>query len=101
LEEDGCVVAQVQSMARANDPMYELGFKLGGARAQEQIWTHVLTALAAHFTIEAPVQFNKVCVDPKLQWSQARNIWHNAAIRSMLYTLAAPARWVRRLIRDG
>src|SRR5918911_1162095 len=42
------IVAQVQSMARANDPIYELGFKLGGSRAQEEIWTHVLTSLAAH-----------------------------------------------------
>src|SRR5207244_3584905 len=47
--EAGTIVAQVQSMARANDPIYELGFKFGGSKAQEQIWTHVLTSLAAHF----------------------------------------------------
>ncbi len=38
------------------------------------------------------------CVDPKLQWSQAKNIWHNAAIRSALYATAAPLRWARRLV---
>jgi hypothetical protein len=98
-QDGGTIVAQVQSMARANDPIYELGFKLGGSKAQEQIWTHVLSALAAHFKSTAPVVFSKTCVDPKLQWSQARNIWHNAAMRSMLYTLAAPARWVRGMVR--
>jgi hypothetical protein len=86
-------------MARANDPIYELGFKFGGSKAQEEIWTHVLTSLAAHFGSAAPVEFSKTCVDATLQWSQAKNIWHNAAMRSMLYTLGAPARWVRGMVR--
>src|SRR5215216_3924461 len=30
-EDEGAIVAQVQSMARANDPIYEIGFKLGGS----------------------------------------------------------------------
>ncbi len=98
-EDGGAIMAQVQSMARANDPIYELGFKLGGSAAQEQIWTHVLTSLATHFACKPTIHFVKVCVDPQLQWSQAKNIWHNAAIRSMLYTLAGPARWVRGLVR--
>jgi Domain of unknown function (DUF1990) len=92
---EGTIVAQVQSMARANDPIYELGFKFGGSKAQEAIWTHVLMSLAAHFESAAPVRFSKTCIDPSLQWSQAKNIWHNAAMRSMLYMLAAPARWAR------
>jgi hypothetical protein len=96
---EGTIVAQVQSMARANDPMYELGFRFGASRMQEQIWTHVLTSVAGHFACEQSVTLTKTCVDPQLQWSQARNIWHNAAMRSMLYTLAAPARWVRGLFR--
>jgi hypothetical protein len=98
-EEAGTIVAQVQSMARANDPIYELGFRFGASGMQEQIWTHVLTALAAHFACEQSVSLSKICVDPKLQWSQAGNIWHNAAMRSMLYTLAAPARWVRGMFK--
>ena len=93
------IVAQVQSMARANDPIYELGFRFGVSRMQEQIWEHVLTSLAAHFACEQPVSLSKTCVDPSLQWSQAKNIWHNAAMRSMLYTLAAPARWVRGMFK--
>jgi hypothetical protein len=97
---EGAIVAQVQSMARANDPVYELGFRFGASRMQEQIWTHVLSSLAAHFECEQDVSLSKACVDPKLQWSQAKNIWHNAAMRSMLYRMAAPARWVRGMFRS-
>jgi hypothetical protein len=95
----GTTVAQVQSLARANDPIYEVGFRVAGATEQERIWTHVLKSLAAHFGVNEPVSLEKVCVDPKLQWSQAKNLWHNAGARSMLYTMAAPTRWVRGLMR--
>lgn len=98
--DEATIVAQVQSMARANDPMYELGFRFGASRMQEQIWTHVLGSLAAYFECAQDVSLSKSCVDPKLQWSQAKNIWHNAAMRSMLYTLGAPVRWVRGMFRS-
>jgi hypothetical protein len=92
-DEGGCTVCQVQSMARANDPIYELGFVLGGSAAQEAIWRHVLTALAAHFGVRGqPVGVSRQCVDPRLQWGQAGNLWHNAAIRSLAYALARPFR---------
>jgi hypothetical protein len=98
-EEGGTVIAQVQSMARANDPVYELGFRLMGAREQEKIWTHVLQSLAAHFACEQQVSLNKTCVDPGLQWSQTSNIWHNAAMRSMIYVLTTPVRWVQGMFK--
>jgi hypothetical protein len=92
-DEDGCTVCQVQSMARANDPLYELGFVLGGSAAQEAIWRHVLTSLAAHHGVSgAAVAFEKQCVDRRLQWGQAKNLWQNAAIRSLLYAMARPFR---------
>ncbi len=97
-DEDGRTVAQIQSLARANDPIYEMGFRVVGATAQEQLWTHVLKSLAAHFGVNEPVSLEKACVDPKLQWSQVKNVWHNAGARSMIYTMAAPTRWVRGLI---
>lgn len=91
--EDGSTVCQVQSMARANDPIYEVGFLLGGSAAQEAIWRHVLTSLAAHHGVtHAPVHFEKQCVDGRLQWGQAKNVWQNAAIRSMCYALLRPLR---------
>ncbi len=95
-------IAQVQSLARANDPIYELGFRfMGGSRAQEAIWRHVLAALAQHFDVDAAVELAKTRVDARLQWSQARNVWRNAVIRTTLYTMAAPLRWPARLIRGG
>jgi uncharacterized protein DUF1990 len=97
--EDGTTVAQIQSLARANDPIYELGFRIVGSTTQERIWTHVLKSLAAHFGVNEPVTLEKVCVDPKLQWSYAKNLWQNAGARSMLYTVASPGRWVRGLMR--
>jgi FAD/FMN-containing dehydrogenase len=94
-DDDGRVVTQVQSLARANDPVYEVGFRLVGSTEQERIWAHVLKSVAAHFDCNEPVILERVCVDPKLQWSQARNLCHNAGARSMLYTMSAPLRWRR------
>jgi hypothetical protein len=45
------------------------------------------------------VSLEKICVDPKLQWSQAKNVWQNAGARSMLYTMVGARRRVRGLMR--
>lgn len=91
--EGGCTVCQVQSMARANDPIYELGFLLGGSAAQEAIWHQVLMNLAAHHGVMGEdVAFEKECIDRRVQWHQTRNIWQNAAIRSLLHLLGRPFR---------
>jgi hypothetical protein len=97
-DDDGTTVAQIQSLARTNDPIYELGFRLVASTMQEKIWTHVLKSLAAHFGVHESVTLEKTCIDPKVQWSEAKNVWQNAGARSMLYTMAAPTRWVRGLI---
>jgi hypothetical protein len=98
-EQDGATVAQVQSMARANDPMYEAGFMLFAHGVQERFWRATLTALAAHFGVDGQVQMRKTCVDARWQWSQATNIWHNAAVRTGVYMALAPVRWASRLAR--
>ena len=93
--EEGAAVAQVQSLARANDPIYEFGFRyIGGAAQQEKIWAAVLTALAKHFGVEGQVRTEVSCLDASLQWGQAKNVWHNAIVRTFLYKLAAPLRWL-------
>ena len=98
-DEDGVTVAQIQSLARANDPVYELGFRfMGGGAQQERIWRHVLTGLAQHYGVTADVDVKKVCVDNRLQWGRASNVRHNAVIRT---TLNAPARAARRLFGRG
>ncbi|MGH2515009.1 MAG: hypothetical protein ACRDHP_05075 [Ktedonobacterales bacterium] len=89
-------MAQAQVLMRANDPIYEIGLRFGGHRQEDRFWKHTLRALAAHFGVEAPVVSQMECLDPRRQWRQAGNIWQNAAVRTTLYTLTSPARWMRR-----
>jgi len=99
-EQDGSTSAQAQVLLRANDPLYELALVFGGHRKEDAFWRHTLGALAAHFGVVArPVETTVVCVDRRRQWANARNVWHNAAIRSALYTMAAPLRALRRRAR--
>jgi hypothetical protein len=98
-EEDGTVVAQVQTMARANDPIYELFFRLYASNEQNKIWTHVLRSLGAYFGVEGKVELTKILIDPKCQWRQAKNVWQNAGARSMLYATTKPLRWAHRRLR--
>lgn len=99
-ESEGATVAQVQLLVRANDPLYEIGFRLGGSKAEDKFWMHTLEALAEHFGVRGQVQLGVTCVDPRLQWSQAKNVWHNAGIRTGLYVGLAPLRWMRGLVGD-
>jgi hypothetical protein len=82
--EEGCTFAQVQVMARAGDPLYELAFRLAGSKLQDGIWTHVLMALAAELGTSGEVKMDKALLDPKLQWGRAWNIWYNAQLRTLL-----------------
>lgn len=96
-DDNGVTVAQVQSMARAADPIYEFGLRfMGGSTKQEQTWEYVLTALAAHFGLKGQVEISKTCLDPGLQWAYARNVWKNAGIRTTFYKLSAPLRLFRK-----
>jgi hypothetical protein len=90
--EDGEVVAQIQTMARANDPVYEIGFRLFGSAEQDKIWSHVLRSLAAHFGVAATVALHKTLLDPSVQWRQIANIRYNAALHSVLYQVTRPVR---------
>lgn len=100
-DEGGVTVAQVQSLARANDPVYELAFRLIGSNLQESIWQHVLTSLAAAMGGGEPqVSLEKQCVDTKLQWSQVGNVRHNAQMLTALYTLSTPIRKLFGLISN-
>jgi hypothetical protein len=99
-EEDGCTVAQVQGLIRTTDPIYEMGFRwMGGENEEDKVWYHVLTTLAARWGVSGQVQFHKLLVDPKIQWNNGKNIWKNAAIRTFLYVLATPFRWIAGLFK--
>jgi len=94
-EDQGTTVAQVQALLRSFDPLYELTFRLGfGHKAENQQWHHTLKSLAARFGADEQVEQEVVCLDRSIQWSEAKNIWYNAAIRTTLHT---PIRWVRGL----
>lgn len=94
-EEDGTTLVQVQVLIRASDPLYELGCRIGVVHKQEdEFWRGTLQNLAAEFGVEGQVEQQNILVDPRMQWKEAGNIWHNAAIRSGLY---APVAWVRKL----
>jgi hypothetical protein len=99
-EEDGALIAQVQTMARAADPLYEFFHRfLGSSKAQDKIWTHVLTSLAAHLGIQEEVTVKKTLIDPSVRWSEAGNIFKNGAARTVFYQMGAPLRWITRKIR--
>src|SRR6266568_7094224 len=93
-EDNDCTVAQAQVLMRANDPLYELGLRFGGHKQEDDFWRHTLTSLAAEFGVTETVQVKVVRIDPRLQWSQAKNIWHNAAIRTTMYKMTVPLRWI-------
>jgi hypothetical protein len=101
-EEDGCVVAQAQSLCRPSDPLYELFNRyLGSSSAQDKIWMHMLTNLGQHFGIKGQVLTSKTLVDSNVQWAQAKNIWKNAGVRTLFYLLAAPIRWVQKFFKPN
>jgi hypothetical protein len=89
-EGDGTTV-QAQVLMRASDPVYELALACGGHRQEDVFWRKTLTSVARHLGDLSPeVRTTVVCVDAKRQWSRWRNVWYNAAIRSMFQTIAGP-----------
>jgi hypothetical protein len=98
-ERDQATVAQAQLLIRANDSLYEVAFRLGGSKAEDKVWNQTLGSLASYFGVEGQVQTTVTCIDPRRQWSQAKNVWLNAAIRSSVYTAFTPLRSVRKRIR--
>jgi hypothetical protein len=94
-DEGGAPVVQIQALIRASDPAMETAFRLGfGHKKEDEFWRDTLLNLARHFGASGEVTQTRVCVDKKVQWSEAKNIWHNAAIRGALYT---PVYLARRL----
>ena len=95
-EEEGVTTAQVQALVRASDPLYETAFRLGfGHKTEDKFWHDTLKNVAAYFGAKGgTVEQRTTLVDPKVQWSQAKNVWQNAAIRTALHT---PVRWIRGL----
>lgn len=83
-DEDGATVARIHMLIRANDPLYEVGFKLYTSRLEDKIWTHTLTQLARHYGSEGTVDRQVHLVDRHRQWREIRNVWKNSAVRTLL-----------------
>ena len=96
-EDEGVTVVQIQALIRASDPLYEMGFRLGvGHKMEDKFWHDTLRNLAAHFGATGQPEQKNVCVDKRMQWSEAGNVWHNAAIRTAFYM---PVHLVKRVLR--
>lgn len=101
-ERAGSTVAQVQALIRASDPLYEAMMPVAVHRREDAFWKGTLSNLAAHLGAEASrPELERVCVDRKRQWAQWRNIRNNAAIRTLLHSLGAPVRALRRRPTDA
>jgi hypothetical protein len=85
-DDDGTVVAQVQCLVRTNDPLYEISARLGiFFRTEDAFWAYTVEAVAAHFGVKTQAETKVSLIDPRVQWSEAKNVWQNAAIRTGLY----------------
>jgi hypothetical protein len=91
--QDGVTTAQTQVLLRSNDPLYEVSMPVVLQRMEDRFWKQTLVNLASHLGVADPaVTTTGVCLDRRRQWRNAGNLWHNAGIRSVLYTLATPLR---------
>jgi hypothetical protein len=98
----GCTVAQVQALVRANDPLYELGARFGIVhKMEDEHWHYVLTHLAEYFGVQGQVEQVNTLVDSRVQWGQAGNLRHNAAIHTGIYLALSPFRWLAGRFRSA
>ena len=96
-EDEGLTTVQIQALIRANDPIYELSFRLGfGHRSEDEFWHNTLENLVSEFGVQGQVQQKNELIDPRLQWNEVNNVWRNAGVRSALY---APVAAMKNLFR--
>lgn len=88
-EANGCAVAQVQSLGRTGDPLYEIGFRLFGHAQQEHFWRATLESLGTRMGTAVRVESLKALLDPGLNWPAAPKLWYNAGLRTGLQAAAA------------
>ncbi|MHB8460737.1 MAG: hypothetical protein ACYDB6_11870, partial [Candidatus Limnocylindrales bacterium] len=83
---------QIEVLLRANDPLYEVTMGLFGHRQEDAFWKATLANLASRFGVTAEATLSRTLVDSRRQWRNARNIVHNAAIRTGIYKTTHP--WI-------
>ncbi|MDL1895873.1 hypothetical protein FBQ82_06335 [Anaerolineae bacterium CFX7] len=60
---------------------------------EDEFWAATLKNLAEYFGSTGKVEIKTQLVDPRWNWGAAKNITHNAAMWSGIYTVTAPLRW--------
>ncbi len=86
-EQEDQIEVQIQGLASASDPIYELAFRVAGSKLQERVWIHVLESLASYLNLEPHVEMKKTCLSPSLKWFNTPNLWYNAQIRSIPFNI--------------
>ena len=88
----GEIIVQIESLARASDPVYEFALRfLGAGAVQESIWRHVLSSLSGQLGVPADVAVEKRLLDGRLQWSQVTNLLQNAGAWTVLNAIIGRA----------
>jgi hypothetical protein len=95
------IVAQVESVVRANDPIYEIGLPLGGRVRDDRFWEQTLRNLSAHLGARAEPETTRELLDGHRHWRNATNIRDNAYLHTAAKTLARPFRLAARRLGGG
>jgi anti-anti-sigma factor len=96
-QENSATTIQVHPIFRTSDPLMELGFRFGAAKQEDQFWHRTLGNLASRLGVQGELEQQDVLVDPRIQWSELKNLWYSAAIRSSLYM---PLYMLKRLLKS-
>jgi len=83
--ENSATIIQVNPIFRASDPLMELGLRMGAAKQEDTFWHATLGNLARRLGVQGEISQQDVLIDPRVQWSEWKNLWYSAAIRSSLY----------------
>jgi hypothetical protein len=96
-EEDGHTIAQAHVLIRPSDPMYEIGYHLGAGWMEDRFWVSTVRSLAKYLGMSEPEVTKQIeCIDRRWQWAYFGNLWHNSFIRTTIYLIGTPVRWVLR-----
>ena len=88
------LVARVESVVRAGDPIYELGLPFGGHAREDAFWKQTLRNLAAHLGVLGEPEMSMTLLDGHRLWRNAGNIRDNAYLRTAASLIARPVRLV-------
>lgn len=91
--------AEVVTLFRTSDPLFDIGFNLGGGRYEDWFWTNTLGNLAKSLAIHGRVWLTTERLDGRRRWRNAGNVWFNAGLRTPLARLSdAAGRAVTRVL---